>query len=47
MLLFKDIHGNRIDALEHTLNILKVNPYVELHIGTDSQNVGKKPFIVQ
>lgn len=42
MLLFKDIRGNRIDALEHTLKILKDNPYVELHVGTDSQNVGKK-----
>ena len=42
MLLFRDINGNRVDALEHTLKILRGNPYVEIHIGSDSQNVGKK-----
>lgn len=42
MLLFKDISGKRIDTLAHTLNILKKNPSVEIHVGSDSQSVGKK-----
>ena len=42
MKLFKDIRGNRIDPIAHTLEILKNYPNVQMHIGTDSQNVGKK-----
>lgn len=42
MLLFKDINGKRIDTLAHTLNILKKNPSVEIHVGSDSQSVGKQ-----
>ena len=42
MLLFKDIYGKRIDPLNHTLNVLKISPYAQIHIGSDSQNVGKK-----
>ena len=42
MLLFKNINGDRIDPLNHTLSILKKSPYVQIHIGSDSQNVGKK-----
>lgn len=42
MLLFKDISGKRIDTLAHTLNILKKNPSVEIHVGSDSQSVGKQ-----
>jgi len=42
MLLFKDISGKRIDTLAHTLNILKKNPSVEIHVGSDSQCVGKQ-----
>ena len=42
MLLFKNIHGKIIDPLSHTLNVLKNSPYSQIHIGSDSQNVGKK-----
>ncbi|MDA0200733.1 MAG: hypothetical protein O2878_06785 [Bacteroidetes bacterium] len=41
MRIFKDINGNRIDPIQHTLNILKEHPNVQIHIGSDSQNVGK------
>jgi predicted RNase H-related nuclease YkuK (DUF458 family) len=41
MRIFKDIHGNRLDPIQHTLNILKEHPNVQIHIGSDSQNVGK------
>ena len=42
MLLFKNINGEIIDPLSHTLNVLKNSPYSQIHIGSDSQNVGKK-----
>ncbi|MGA0212257.1 MAG: ribonuclease H-like YkuK family protein [Flavobacteriaceae bacterium] len=42
MLLFKDIRGNRIDPVAHTLEVIKNFPYAEIHIGTDSQNINKK-----
>jgi hypothetical protein len=42
MLPFKDIKGNRIDPLEHTLTLIKRYPFLQIHIGADSQNLGKK-----
>ena len=42
MRLFKNIKGERIDPVEHTLKILRDYPNVKIHIGSDSQNVGKK-----
>ena len=39
---FKDIQGNIIDPIDHTRKILKKNPFVEVHVGTDSQSVAKK-----
>ena len=42
MRLFKNIKGERIDPIGHTLKILKDYPNVQIHIGSDSQNVGKK-----
>jgi predicted RNase H-related nuclease YkuK (DUF458 family) len=42
MLLFKDIRGNRIDPVAHTLEVIKNFPYAEIHIGTDSQNINKQ-----
>ena len=42
MRLFKDIHGYRLDPIDHTLKILKEYPNVQIHIGSDSQNIGKK-----
>ena len=41
MRIFKYIHGYRLDPIKHTLNILKEYPYVQIHIGSDSQNIGK------
>lgn len=41
MRIFKNIHGYRLDPIKHTLNILKEYPYVQIHIGSDSQNIGK------
>ena len=41
MRIFKDIYGQRLDPIEHTLDILKKYPNVQIHIGSDSQNVGK------
>ena len=42
MRLFKNIKGERIDPIAHTLKILKDYPNVQIHIGSDSQNIGKK-----
>lgn len=38
--IFKNINGETLDVVEHTLDILKKCPYVDVHIGTDSQNIG-------
>ena len=46
MLLFKDVHGKIIDPLNHTLKVLKNSPFSQIHIGSDSQNVGKKTIYV-
>lgn len=42
MLLFKNIKGERVDTVNHTLEIIKSYPYAEIHIGTDSQNINKE-----
>ena len=42
MRLFKDVKGNNIDPVNHTLSILKNYPHAKIHIGSDSQNIGKK-----
>ena len=42
MLLFKDIRGNPIDPVKHTLDVIKNYPYVEINIGTDSQNINRQ-----
>ena len=39
--IFKTIKGQNVNVVQHTLNILKENPNVQIHIGTDSQNFGK------
>ena len=41
MKIFKTIDGNKVDVVKHTLDIIKKDPYVEIHIGTDSQNKGE------
>ena len=45
MLLFKNIKGERIDPVNHTLEIMKTYPYAEIHIGTDSQNINKERLV--
>ena len=45
MLLFKNIKGDRIDPVNHTLEVIKNYPYAEIHIGTDSQNINKEKWI--
>ena len=42
MLLFKNIKGEPIDPVNHTLEVIKNYPYAEIHIGTDSQNINKE-----
>ena len=44
MLLFKNIKGERVDTVKHTLEIMKSYPYAEIHIGTDSQNINKETY---
>ena len=44
MLLFKNIKGENIDTVNHTLEIMKSYPYAEIHIGTDSQNINKETY---
>ena len=39
--VFKDIKGNIIDPINHTREIIKKNPFVEVHVGTDSQSLAK------
>ena len=42
MLLFKNIKGDKLDPVQHTIEVLKNYPYAEIHIGTDSQNINKQ-----
>lgn len=42
MMLFRDINGKPIDPIKHTLTVIKEFPHVEIHVGSDSQNVGKQ-----
>ena len=39
--VFKDINGNIIDPINHTREIIRKNPFVEVHVGTDSQSLAK------
>ena len=39
--VFKDINGNIIDPIDHTREIIRKNPFVEVHVGTDSQSLAK------
>jgi predicted RNase H-related nuclease YkuK (DUF458 family) len=38
---FKTVNGGNVNVVSHTLDILKTHPNVEIHIGTDSQSLGK------
>jgi predicted RNase H-related nuclease YkuK (DUF458 family) len=39
---FIDTKGNKVDPIIHTQKILNKNPFVSIHIGTDSQSRAKK-----
>ena len=43
---FKKVGGERVEVIKHTLNILQECPYVDVHIGTDSQNFKSKTTYV-
>lgn len=37
--VFRKVNGEKVDVVEHTLEILKDCPHTDIHIGTDSQNI--------
>ena len=41
-MVFKDIKGNKIDPLRHTTKLLNEYPHLQIYVGSDSQNLGKK-----
>lgn len=44
--LYQDIHGKKFHPLSYTQDIIKNNPWVKIHIGTDSQNYGDRTVYV-
>lgn len=46
MRIFKKIDGTRVDIVSHTLEIVKNNPGVKIHIGSDSQNLAEQTVYV-
>ncbi len=36
--VFKTVKGEPVDVVKHTVAIIKECPYVDIHVGTDSQN---------
>ena len=44
--LFQDIRGNKFHPISYTTDIISQNPWVKIHIGTDSQNYGTKTVYV-
>jgi hypothetical protein len=42
--VFKKVDGTTVDIVKHTLSILKEYPWVEIHVGTDSQNHRRKTY---
>ena len=41
MKIFKTINGKPVNVVKHTMEILKTNPTVQIHVGTDSQTLGE------
>ena len=39
-MVFQTIKGKKVSPIIHTRNIVKGEPHVEIHIGTDSQRQG-------
>jgi predicted RNase H-related nuclease YkuK (DUF458 family) len=46
MKVFKKIDGTRVDVVPHTLDIIRKNPGVKIHIGSDSQNLAEQTVYV-
>ena len=45
--LFRKVEGDAVpDVVKHTLDILTECPYIEVHIGTDSQNHRRRTVYV-
>jgi predicted RNase H-related nuclease YkuK (DUF458 family) len=42
MKVFRTVDGKVVNVTQHTLDILKKHPNVQIHIGSDSQNFGGK-----
>lgn len=38
MKVFRNINGEKVNVVKHTLDVLAKHPNAEIHIGTDSQN---------
>jgi predicted RNase H-related nuclease YkuK (DUF458 family) len=41
---FRKVNGELVNVVEHTLEVLRTNPNIQIHIGTDSQNNGKYTY---
>ena len=39
---YRTVGGKKVNPINHTIEILRNDPYVEIHVGTDSQNHGEK-----
>lgn len=46
MKIFKKIDGTKVDIINYSLDIIKNNPEVRIHVGTDSQNIGNLTIYV-
>jgi uncharacterized protein len=44
--LFRNVDGEIIDVIPHSLNILSKYPNIDIHIGTDSQNHRRHTYYV-
>ena len=46
MKIFRKIDGTPVDVVKHTLDIIRENLDVKIHVGTDSQNVSDETVYV-
>jgi len=46
MKVFRKVDGTTVEIVKHTMDILKKNPWVEIHVGTDSQSKRRKTTYV-
>jgi len=43
---FRTVNGKKVSPIIHTRNVVKNEPHVEIHIGSDSQRVGSEIIYV-